>query len=76
MVERRSGRIINIAPAMPSLSVPTARHNSISKAAVIKLTENLAVELRQHNVRQSFAFHPGLVDGGLTHAAIRHERAD
>ena len=43
-----------------------------SKAAVIKLTENLAVELKPHNI-SVFAFHPGLVDGGLTHAALAED---
>ncbi len=69
MIRRGGGQIINIVSHAGVFRWPTASAYSVSKAAVIKLTENLAVELRPHNIHV-FAFHPGLVDGGLTHAAL------
>jgi NAD(P)-dependent dehydrogenase (short-subunit alcohol dehydrogenase family) len=69
MIRHRRGRIINIASHAGVFRFPTASAYSVAKAAVIKLTENLAVELKP-NCIYVFAFHPGLVDGGLTHAAL------
>jgi NAD(P)-dependent dehydrogenase (short-subunit alcohol dehydrogenase family) len=63
MIERRSGRIINIA-SMSGLIVnrpqPQASYNT-SKAAVIHLTKSLAAEWAQHNVRVN-AIAPGYMD--------------
>ncbi|HEX4168270.1 MAG TPA: SDR family oxidoreductase [Bryobacteraceae bacterium] len=72
MILRGGGRIINIVSHAGVFRWPTASAYSVSKAAVIKLTENLAVELKPRNIHV-FAFHPGLVDGGLTHAALAEE---
>ena len=72
MIRRRGGQIINIVSHAGVFRWPTASAYSVSKAAVIKLTENLAVELKPHNIHV-FAFHPGLVDGGLTHAALAED---
>lgn len=69
MIRGGGGRIINIASNAGVFRWPTASAYSASKAAVIKLSENLAVELKGKNV-YVFAFHPGLVDGGMTHAAL------
>ena len=69
MIQRGGGRIINLASHAGVFRWPTASAYSVSKAAVIKLTENLAVELKRHKI-YVFAFHPGLVDGGMTHAAL------
>jgi NAD(P)-dependent dehydrogenase (short-subunit alcohol dehydrogenase family) len=72
MIRHRRGRIINIASHAGVFRFPTASAYSVAKAAVIKLTENLAVELKPNNI-YVFAFHPGLVDGGLTHAALAED---
>jgi NAD(P)-dependent dehydrogenase (short-subunit alcohol dehydrogenase family) len=72
MIRHGGGRIINIASHAGVFRFPTASAYSVAKAAVIKLTENLAVELKPHNI-YAFAFHPGLVDGGLTHAALAED---
>jgi NAD(P)-dependent dehydrogenase (short-subunit alcohol dehydrogenase family) len=69
MIGRGGGRIINLASNAGVFRWPTASAYSASKAALIKLTENLAVELKGHHVHV-FAFHPGIVDGGMTHAAL------
>jgi NAD(P)-dependent dehydrogenase (short-subunit alcohol dehydrogenase family) len=72
MIRRGGGRIINLASNAGVFRWPTASAYSVSKAALIKLTENLAVELKGHNVHV-FAFHPGVVDCGMTHAALAAE---
>ena len=69
MVRRGSGRIINLASNAGVFRWPTASAYSASKAALIKLTENLAFELKRHRTFV-FAFHPGLADGGMTYAAL------
>ncbi|WP_431045351.1 SDR family NAD(P)-dependent oxidoreductase [Streptomyces sp. P1-3] len=65
MTARRSGRVINIVSAAGRHRWPHASAYSVSKAAVIKLTENLAPELRPHGVAV-FSYHPGLLDLGFT----------
>jgi len=74
MIRRGGGRIINLASNAGVFRWPTASAYSASKAAVVKFTENLAVELKPHNICV-FAFHPGLVDGGMTHAALAADTA-
>ncbi|MFY1830853.1 SDR family NAD(P)-dependent oxidoreductase [Myxococcus fulvus] len=52
--------IINITSNAGAYRWPTAASYSISRAAIIKLTENLAFETRRQGV-SLFAYHPGLV---------------
>jgi NAD(P)-dependent dehydrogenase (short-subunit alcohol dehydrogenase family) len=54
---------------------PLVSHYSVAKAAVIKLTENLAAETRRHGVA-AFAIHPGLVRMGLTELSLRSDAAN
>lgn len=60
MVTRQHGQIINIVSNAGVFRWPTASAYSVSKAAVIKLTENLAVEAKAQNI-SIFAYHPGLI---------------
>jgi NAD(P)-dependent dehydrogenase (short-subunit alcohol dehydrogenase family) len=69
MVERRRGRIVNIASQAGAYRWPMVSAYSVSKAAVIKLSENLAWELRRHGV-SVFSVHPGLLPIGLSEAAL------
>lgn len=64
MIARGSGRIINIVSHAGVYRWPTCSAYSISKAAVVKLTENLAAELSRTGVAV-FAYHPGLLTIGL-----------
>jgi NAD(P)-dependent dehydrogenase (short-subunit alcohol dehydrogenase family) len=65
MVPRGSGRIVTLASHAGVFRWPTLSAYSVAKAALIKLTENVAVETRKHGV-VLFAFHPGIVrDVGL-----------
>ena len=65
MVARRQGRIINITSQAGVYRWPQVSGYSVSKAAVVKFTENLAVETRTHGV-SVFSVHPGLTPIGLS----------
>jgi NAD(P)-dependent dehydrogenase (short-subunit alcohol dehydrogenase family) len=69
MVERRRGRIVNVVSNAGAHRWPYFTAYAVSKAAVIKLTESLAAEIRDHGVTV-FAAHPGLVRAGLTDKAL------
>ncbi|BCL76061.1 2-deoxy-D-gluconate 3-dehydrogenase [Jeongeupia sp. HS-3] len=62
MALRRRGRIINIASNAGAHRWPTASAYSVAKSALIKFTENVAVEAKSLGI-SLFAFHPGLVSG-------------
>lgn len=74
MIARRAGRIVNIVSHAGVHRWPSCSAYSVSKAAVIKLTENLAVELSGKGV-SVFAFHPGLLAIGLGEQAIAMQAA-
>jgi NAD(P)-dependent dehydrogenase (short-subunit alcohol dehydrogenase family) len=65
MVAAGRGRIINITSQAGAHRWPLASGYSVSKAAVIKLTENLALETSRHGVGV-FSVHPGLLPIGMT----------
>jgi NAD(P)-dependent dehydrogenase (short-subunit alcohol dehydrogenase family) len=69
MVARGRGRIVNMASNAGVHRWPTCSAYSVSKAAVVKLTENVAYESRRHGV-SVFAFHPGISTIGLTDQAM------
>jgi NAD(P)-dependent dehydrogenase (short-subunit alcohol dehydrogenase family) len=69
MIEHRRGRIINIASHAGVFRWPLVSAYAISKAALVKLTENLAVEVKKLGVAV-FAVHPGIATIGLTEAAL------
>lgn len=60
MIARKKGRIINIASAAGTVSVPYLSAYVTSKAALIRFSETLAFEVRPHGV-SVFAMHPGAV---------------
>lgn len=69
MVARRGGRIVNITSQAGVFRWPLASAYAVSKAAVIKLTENLASETRRHRVGV-FSVHPGILPIGFSEAAM------
>lgn len=69
MISRGSGRIINVVSHAGVFRWPTCSAYSVSKAAVVKLTENLGAELRPYGVAV-FAFHPGITPIGLSETKI------
>ncbi|MER5556189.1 SDR family NAD(P)-dependent oxidoreductase [Streptomyces sp. NPDC002793] len=69
MIERHRGRVINIVSSAGKHRWPLVSGYSVSKAALIKLGENLAPELEGTGVTV-FSYHPGLVDLGITQRQI------
>jgi NAD(P)-dependent dehydrogenase (short-subunit alcohol dehydrogenase family) len=60
MVERASGRIVNVTSLAAAIPYPYASAYASSKAAVLRLTDSLAAALAVHGVAV-FAISPGLV---------------
>jgi len=69
MVAHHNGRIVNIVSNAGVYRWPNVSGYAVSKTAVIKFTENLAVELRNEGVTL-FAVHPGIVRTGLTELVL------
>jgi NAD(P)-dependent dehydrogenase (short-subunit alcohol dehydrogenase family) len=69
MLARRRGRIVNLTSNAGVFRWPGVSAYSVSKAAVVKLSENLAVEVRREGV-SVFSFHPGLLPIGLSEAVL------
>ncbi len=64
MVAMQRGRIINMSSQAGVHRWPLVSAYSVSKAAVSKLTENLAHETRRHGI-SVFSVHPGLLPLGM-----------
>jgi NAD(P)-dependent dehydrogenase (short-subunit alcohol dehydrogenase family) len=60
MVARKNGRVITLIGGGTDTPLPYGSAYAASKAAVMRLTENLAVELKEHGVKV-FALRPGFV---------------
>lgn len=69
MVARRRGRIINVTSQAGAHRWPLVSAYSVSKAAVTKLSENLAHETAQYGV-SVFSVHPGLLPIGMSTSVI------
>lgn len=69
MIARRRGRIVNITSKAGVQRWPQLSAYAVSKAAIIKLTENVAAEARTNCVCV-FSVDPGLLPIGLTANAI------
>lgn len=64
MIAQRRGKIINLSGGGATSPLPNLTAYSVSKTAVVRLTENLAEELRPHNIQVN-AIAPGTVDTRL-----------
>ena len=69
MAERRKGRVVNIVSQAGAFRWPTVSAYSVSKAALIKFSENLALECRDFSL-SVFAYHPGFLPLGLASEAM------
>jgi NAD(P)-dependent dehydrogenase (short-subunit alcohol dehydrogenase family) len=69
MTTRGAGRIVNITSQAGAYRWPQVSAYSVSKAAVIKFTENLAAEAYRSGIR-AFSVHPGLTPIGLSERAL------
>jgi NAD(P)-dependent dehydrogenase (short-subunit alcohol dehydrogenase family) len=69
MVARGRGRIVNVTSEAGVFRWPLASAYSVSKAAVVKFTENLAYETRRFGI-SVFSFNPGLLPIGFSEGTI------
>lgn len=60
MIARRRGRIVNVAAVAAYRTAPYTSAYGSSKAALVRLTDTLAAEAREHGI-SVFAMRPGLV---------------
>ncbi|HEY8745153.1 MAG TPA: SDR family oxidoreductase [Chloroflexota bacterium] len=65
MLRRRRGRIINVSSGAALAPWPLVSAYAVSKAALQRLTENLAAETAEQGVAV-FAIHPGIVRTAMT----------
>ena len=72
MVARGHGRIINIASAAGLRALPTTSAYCLSKTAVIRFSESLAIENGDRGVC-AFAMHPGTVRTPMTDYVVESE---
>jgi NAD(P)-dependent dehydrogenase (short-subunit alcohol dehydrogenase family) len=72
MVKHRRGRIINITSQAGAHRWPLVSGYSVSKAAVTKLSENLAHETRRYGI-SVFSVHPGLLPIGMSETMAARE---
>jgi NAD(P)-dependent dehydrogenase (short-subunit alcohol dehydrogenase family) len=69
MIAARKGAIINFSGGGATAPLPRFSAYGVSKAAVIRLTETLAEEVREYNIRVN-AIAPGAIDTRLQDEAI------
>ena len=69
MIKQRRGKVINLSGGGAASPLPRFSAYGASKAAVVRMTETLAEELREFNVQVN-AIAPGLVDTQLQDAVL------
>jgi NAD(P)-dependent dehydrogenase (short-subunit alcohol dehydrogenase family) len=69
MIERKRGRIINVASGAGTVGIPYMSGYVTSKSALIRFTEVLAQEVAEHGIRV-FAIEPGTVKTALAMYAL------
>lgn len=72
MIERRQGRIINVASGAGTVSIPYMSAYVTSKAAVIRFTEVFADEVRPYGI-SVFAIQPGTVRTAMAEELMQSE---
>jgi len=69
MLTRAHGRIVNVSSSAGFAAIPMLSAYAVSKAALYRLTENLAAETRGHGVT-AFTINPGLVRTTMSESAL------
>ncbi|MGD9895287.1 MAG: SDR family oxidoreductase [Dehalococcoidia bacterium] len=69
MIERRRGRIINVASRSGAATHPYTSGYAVAKAGVLRFTDHLAAETRDQGV-SVFAIYPGRVQTAMTDELI------
>jgi NAD(P)-dependent dehydrogenase (short-subunit alcohol dehydrogenase family) len=65
MIQRRRGRIVNLASGAATEAIAHGSAYVVSKTALVRLTENVALEVQEHGI-QVFAVDPGNVRTDMT----------
>jgi NAD(P)-dependent dehydrogenase (short-subunit alcohol dehydrogenase family) len=74
MLSRGRGRIVNVTSGAGTRAIPHLSAYVTSKAALIRLTENLAAEVQASGVRV-FAIQPGTVRTAMAESVLNSEEA-
>jgi NAD(P)-dependent dehydrogenase (short-subunit alcohol dehydrogenase family) len=74
MIERRRGRIINVSSRAAEISQPYFSSYIVSKLALNKMTELLAMETKHHGIAM-FAISPGPVHTAMSEAFLESDKA-
>lgn len=74
MKERKRGRIVNVASAAGGLPIPYLSAYAASKAALIRFTETLALEIAPFGL-SAFSIHPGTVRTAMSEELLNSEAA-
>jgi NAD(P)-dependent dehydrogenase (short-subunit alcohol dehydrogenase family) len=72
MIPRRQGRIINVVGGGAARPRPMVSGYGCAKAAIVRMTDSLAVETRPYNI-PIFALYPGLVRTTITEKILESE---
>src|SRR5436190_2206275 len=72
VVARGRGRVVNVASLQAVRPYPYGSGYGASKAAVLRFTDSLAIELEPHNV-QVFAISPGMVLTDMSRGSMNSE---
>jgi NAD(P)-dependent dehydrogenase (short-subunit alcohol dehydrogenase family) len=72
MIARRRGRIINVVSGAGTRAIPALSAYVTGKAALIRLTENLATEVKSQGITV-FAMQPGTVRTAMAQDALESE---
>lgn len=72
MIERKGGRIINIASGAGNSTIPYATAYVTSKAAMMRFSDTLAAEVKPHGI-SVFVIHPGTVWTEMTQFLVESE---
>jgi NAD(P)-dependent dehydrogenase (short-subunit alcohol dehydrogenase family) len=72
MIQRKRGRIINVASGAGAVSIPYASAYVTSKTALIRLTEVLAIEAREYGV-SLFAIEPGAMRTAMAEKVLQSD---
>jgi NAD(P)-dependent dehydrogenase (short-subunit alcohol dehydrogenase family) len=70
MVERRQGRMIIVSSGAALAAAPYTSPYRVSKTALIRLAEILALEVRDFGV-SVFSIHPGVINSTILDSAVR-----
>jgi NAD(P)-dependent dehydrogenase (short-subunit alcohol dehydrogenase family) len=70
MVQRKNGRVIIVASGAALAATPYTSPYRVSKTALLRLAEILALEVKDHGI-SVFSIHPGVINSTILDSAVR-----